>query len=175
MNSQWQLELRCTRPNGSAYVGLKFSDAHGNRINAAFSLRIAGAIETIVEYPLRFFGYDVLKFRIELSKCYSDLSGSASLQDCDGTVALCLTVFDNRGGIVLGGQLADHSRGGDVVSADNFLKSDVSPSGVLVFFDGFQVDQSYIPKILGDLDSFLRESNVDVTNPYPPSMFIGDA
>ena len=46
------------------------------------------------------------------------------------------------------------------------MKSSVSGAGVEVRYDGFQIDQSAIPKFVDDLGCLLEQSGVDVTSQY---------
>jgi hypothetical protein len=162
----WSAELLCELGDGIGRITLLFSEAGGNYINGVLSLCAFGESPVTVTYPLHLSGFHIARFRTELSNCYTELVGSAQLMDWYGTVVLRMTVYGNRGRIVLGGSLVDYATYSDITSEGRFLKSSVSKSGIEVRYDGFQVDQSAIPKFLDDVSRLLEQSGVDVTSQY---------
>lgn len=109
-------------------------------------------------------GYDVANFVSQLKSLHTSLHGSARLL-AEGANVLCLTSSNPRTGqVVIGGLLQEWP---SYLHAQSSIYDKRTDSGAFsVRFDGFEVDQSYIPDIAHAFSNLLVTTGVGTENPY---------
>jgi len=166
-NHQWYspgqatIEIEIGDP-GVDYVG-------DTAFNAVVRL-IAGKYSFSVECVL--YGYEIRGFARNLRELSNSLDGSVRIQVWDGDTLLCFTVVNRgQGRIAVGGQFAPVRFDSPVTSADHFVAdSPTQMQGVVVSFDGFFLDQTYLNAPLSVLELFVDEhrAECDATGGYRP-------
>lgn len=109
-----------------------------------------------VSHAFRCYGVDLNTFCCDLRTLHSTLEGTATFVDQEGSVELCVS-------------MADPSRGQVNVSAkfEHQIESPFSsePSFKWMSFTGFGIDQSCLPQLALQIDSFLLQTGVKTEHP----------
>lgn len=156
-----RIEIRST-PNR---ISIEFHEIIRDHVQATISV---GNPDPIFSTDRCFYGMDVKGFVDGMERLHRELSGSARLWDWDGETLLCFTVLDDvEHGIAIGGRLWLDQNGRGMCSEDNFLEPYTPPStGLIVAFEGLEIDQSHLPEIIGQTRRFLNETGISTKSVF---------
>jgi hypothetical protein len=118
------------------------------------------AAEQSFEWQGMLYGHSLKHFANELERMHASLNGSARLDDWDCEKLLCLTVIHRgRGQIAIGGRFEAATFWTHIASEDRFVQSTPvrGRSGIVTSFEGFVLDQSFVPPIVSAIRRFLGD------------------
>jgi len=115
--------------------------------------------ELSLDYGFVCFGHDVRAFAESLAQLHASLDGTAAFVNSQGTVQVTVAVADRARGRL-------HVR----VRLESCIRSPQpgEPLYSRVALDGFDLEQSHVPHVVGALYAFLRQAGVATIHPMAP-------
>jgi hypothetical protein len=167
------LKLQCLIGPGevsseSASIDIRFATVDGCWIRTIVTVDVGRDLQhgsnAHAAVPISFSGYSILQFVNELELLRGLLVGSARLWAYYPPAAICVSASDTkRGHIVIGGCLDHRPSWPGALCEDG--ESDRNSGALCVRFDGFAIDQSYIPYMVSAMRALLATTGVSTSNP----------
>ena len=129
-------------------------DENSEELIAGRACLLRGPIE--LSYDFVCVGYDLKEFANRLARLHANLDGIASFIPEDGCIEVLLQVVDRGIGLI-----------GVTLSIEEHVTSVIDEELIhqRIKFDGFGIDQSYLPGLGAQLRTFLSDNAISTRHP----------
>ena len=154
-------------PQWHATVEFQFDEVVADHVAMWTRLRID---RSVYETGRWFYWWNIRNFADGLATLHTELTGSSSLSDWDGETILCISGVDSkRGQVGVGGQLNQFAFVENAVPKGDLVFPSVfgGHGGIVIAFDGLEMDLMYVPRLVKRFRAFLDDSGITHRPPWP--------